>query len=132
MKETNLNIFYHLGSCLSYMMENVSIGMGLQDLYMNLIMPQDWLKAFLKETEDFTDALKDTRTSAASLLDTVQTLLEEIPGDWEGKMTQPQMLALSGWKDDFDRNFEREHRNLDVFTVTPKGIYSTRQLIEKP
>jgi len=119
MKETNLNIFYHLGSALSHMMENVSINMSVQYLYMQLIMPQEWLKAFLKETEEFTDALKDTRASASSMLDAVQTLLEEIPGDWEGKMTQPQMLALHGWKDNFERNLEREHRNLDVFTVTP-------------
>jgi hypothetical protein len=32
--------------------------------------------------------------------------------------------------DSFEKAFEREHHNLTIFTITAKGIYNTRALIE--
>ena len=58
--------------------------------------------------------------------------MDSIPKDFNRLVTQDEMRALFYWKDKLEEAFEREHRNLDVFTVTPKGLYNTRLLIEAP
>jgi hypothetical protein len=95
------------------------------------VLPQDRLRAFLGETKPFALALKDTRASAEQLLDTIQSISDNIPGDWERKMTQPELIAIVNGIEDLEKNFEREHRNLAVFTVTPKGLYDIQLLVEK-
>jgi hypothetical protein len=45
-------------------------------------------------------------------------------------MLDKEMHELMRSKEKFEESFEHDCRNLDVFMVTPKGIYSTRQLIE--
>jgi len=130
MKETNLNIFYHLGASIEYMFANISIGMDVGALILELSGPKPWLEEFIKETEPLDLALKNTRAAAQKLLNKIYDIMEDIPRDWERKMNQGEMLSLHDLKHKFLTEFEHDHRNLDVFAVTPKGIYSTRQLIE--
>jgi hypothetical protein len=47
-------------------------------------------------------------------------------------LTQDQIIGVLERHKQFEKNFDREHRNIDVFTVLPKGIYDTHALIEKP
>jgi len=55
-----------------------------------------------------------------------------LPLDWGRTITPDEYRAIVNGKEEIEKNFEREHRNLSVFTVTPKGIYDTRLLIENP
>ena len=132
MKETNLNVFYHLGGSLTYLQEHIAIGMPVKALYGELVLPQSWLESFLRETKEFFSTLRDTRTSADRLLIAIKDIMESIPEDWERTMTTLELHTVFAGKDELEKNFEREHRNLNVFTVTPKGIYDTRLLVEQP
>jgi hypothetical protein len=132
MKETNLNIFYHLGATIEYMFAHISIGMDAGALILDLSGPQPWLEEFIKETEPLEQALKDTRSAAQKLLTKMYEITLDLPRDWSRKMTPSEMHSLHDLKQKFLVAFEHDHRNLDVFAVTPKGIYSTRQLIENP
>jgi hypothetical protein len=76
--------------------------------------------------------LKETRISAQTLLGSIQTIRKDTYGHWMRKVTDTQVTALSNGKEKMEKNFERESRNLCVFTVTRKAIYDTRALIERP
>ncbi len=133
MKETNLNIFCNLGASLSYLRVRTSINLSVTEAYMLMELPQKWLTAFLNETKEFFDVeLKDSRAAANALLDTILTILENIPANWGRKITGPEALLIYDGISAFEAAFEREHHNLTVFTVTRKGIYDTRALIERP
>jgi hypothetical protein len=132
MKETNLNRFYHFGASLELIQAHITIGMKLADLFAYLVIAQDWLIAFLRETEDFSRDLKDTRQTAQYLLNAVNVMMESAKVDFNRPVSQSEVSSIIEGKEELERNLEREHRNLCVFTVTPKGIYDTRLLIEQP
>jgi hypothetical protein len=131
MKETNLNIFYHFGGSVSALYANTSIGKKLWDVFAELFLAQEWFTKFLKETEESKSALKDSRASAETFLGTVQTLITAMQHDLERTITQAEVSALIFNREELEKNFEREYRNLYVFTVTPKALNDTRLLIEK-
>ena len=133
MKETNLNIFYHFGAALARLCEKVSIGEKAVELIAYMYDVQLCISDFLTETKDFQHALKDSRASVEALLSKIQEIIDDLPDNPTGRvLTEQEVHVILGGKDDFEHNFEREHRNLDVFTVTPKAIYNTRLLIEHP
>jgi hypothetical protein len=132
MKETNLNIFYHLGESLNDLGSHLQTGMELGQLYSYLILAENWVLAFLKETEELLPMLKETRISAQTLLGNIQAVKGATFGHWMRKITPAQMNDLLQSKEQLENNFEHENRNLSVFTVTRKGIYDTRALIETP
>jgi len=132
MKETNLNIFYHFGESLKDLDAHIQVGMERGQLYAYLIRPEEWVTAFLKETEELMPMLKDTRGSAQALADNIHGMMKATIGHWQQPTTQAELHALLEGKQAIEKHLEREHRNLCVFTVTRKGIYDTRALIERP
>ncbi len=132
MKETNLNVFYRFGEALENLGSQVRAGMELGQLYAYLVLTEEWVLAFLKETEELMPMLKETRISTNSLLVNIQATKQATIGHWVRKITPAQVSALLNGKEEMEKNFEREHRNLCVFTVTRKAIYDTRALVERP
>jgi hypothetical protein len=132
MKSTNLNIFVQLGSQLQYFVQAAHIGQEWGEMFLFSHFAKEWLAAFVAETAEYSDSLRDSRASAQGLLDQMNTLFALPPSDWKRPITQAEYIALSNGKEEFENNFEREHKNIDVFTVTPKGIYNTRLLMERP
>jgi hypothetical protein len=126
MKQTNLNIFFQLGAALEGL-RNVRTGMEWVDFSLVAILPIDWLQRFLFEIQDV--PLPDSRDAAGCLLNLVQTAIE--PRDVSRTITQNEVVGIWNGKEQFEQHFEREQRNLSVFTVMPKGIYDTRLLAEK-
>jgi hypothetical protein len=125
MKQTNLNIFYHLGDAVSGV-GRVATGMAWFDYWMLLSEADQWLLRFLMEINSI--PLPDTRAAATKLLDAILVL--EKPGRLDVPLSEDEVRTLFRLKEKFEEEFEREHRNIDVFTVLPKGIYNTRLLIE--
>jgi hypothetical protein len=123
MKETNLNNLYQFGASLDHLQERISIDMKIIDLFPYLIPSQDWLRAFLKETEEFWPDLKDTRHSSQHLLNMIAEMIESARSDMNRPITQLEVASVIHGKDELEKNFEREHRNLSVFTVTRKGTF---------
>jgi hypothetical protein len=132
VKETNLNIFCNLGASLSYLRVRMDIKLNVTEAYTMMIIPEKWLATFLDETKDFESELKESRGSAAALLKTIFDLKEKIPENWGRTIAGEEALAVYEGISAFETAFDREHHNLSVFTVTPKGIYNTRALIENP
>jgi len=132
MKYTDLNIFYQLGSALTYMVENVATGNPAVDLYIKTHMATKWLESFRIETAELSDTLRDTNEAVANYLTAIYAIRNDIEKNFDRPVTQEQVQTLFRWKDEFEQCFEREHRSLDIFTVTPKGLYNTRLLIESP
>ncbi len=132
MKATNLNIFYQLGSQLRYFIQEAHIGQEWDELFMFSHYAKEWLAAFIQETAEYGDSLVDSRASAQGLLNHVNTIFSLPQSDWKRPITPDEYIGLSNGQDEFEKNFEREHRNIDVFTVTPKGIYNTRLLMDRP
>jgi hypothetical protein len=132
VRQTNLNIFYQLGSNLAYLTHIAHPGQELGEFFSYSIIPRLWFSSFIGETAGLNDELKDSRGSAQSLLDKIDVLSSDARNDWKRPITQGECSSLAFHKEMLEKNFEREHRNIDAFTVLPKGIYCTRLLIEKP
>lgn len=132
MKATDLNIFFQLGTQLQQFIQAGHIDQEWGEFYTYSIFARQWLVAFVKETAEYGDSLKDSRASAQSLLGRMSTIFDLPQSDWKRPITQDEYVSLSRGKDEFEKNFEREYKNIDVFTVTPKGIYNTRLLMERP
>jgi hypothetical protein len=132
MKATNLSVFYQIGASITYLTDHAHIGDKAVDLFVLIQIPCKWLVAFRWESTDLEDAFRETLAAVEGLIGMIHGLMDSIPKDWNRLVTQAEVQALFYWKDKFEEAFEREHRNIDVFTVTPKGIYNTRLLMEKP
>jgi hypothetical protein len=131
VKQTNLNIFLQLGKQLEYFTQTVRAGVDMGEVLLYSVLARDWLARFISETAELDDQLKDSRGSARGLLDQLNAI--HVPNvDWNRKFTQDEYNNFSNAREAFENNFERERHNIDVFIVLPKGIYSTRLLIEKP
>jgi hypothetical protein len=85
-----------------------------------------WIRSFIMETQGL--AVADCRAHAFELMGLLSKYLSA-SGD---PMTQEDCCTIFWHRDEFEKAFERERRNLDVFVVEPKGIYDTRKLIESP
>jgi len=132
MKETNLHLFYKFGQAVGTFYDRISVEKKIIELVSELIETQAALAGFLRDTEDYKLLLKDTRASAQAMLDQINKIIESAKFEQERLITQAEVGTVLSCKWDMEGNFEREERNLDVFTVTPKGIYNTHLLIENP
>jgi hypothetical protein len=130
MKETNLNIFYQFGCSLQQLQTEMKIDGKAIDVFAYLYLSQDWLCAFLQQTDNLR-GLKDSRASTQKMLKLCYDMIAAVHVDTKRLITQQEVSEFNQAKAEFEDNFEREHRNLCVFTVTPKGLYDTRLLIEK-
>ena len=100
---------------------------------MYVIEPYNLLLGFLADTEDM--PIHDTRGSATYLHKFCEVFYKSIAGNpqrAEQKVSQNEVSMFLNGKDEFEKAFEREYRNLDVFTVMKKGIYDTRLLMHHP
>jgi hypothetical protein len=133
MKETNLNVFYQLGAALGYLCGgNCRTGQDIGELAINLTFPREWLVSFLAETLDYSRYLKDSRAAAQLLLSRVNSIYTHTRFQAGHAVTTDECTGLFSGKEELEKCFERETKLLSVFTVTPKGIYDTRILIENP
>lgn len=132
MKATNLSVFYQLGASITYLVDHVNIGDKAGELHLQIFNPCQWLVRFRTESSELEDTFKDTCAAAEGFITMIHGWMDSIPKDWNRLVTQDEVQGLYFWKDKFEEAFEREHRNLDVFTVTPKGLYNTRLLINAP
>ncbi len=132
MKATNLNVFYGLGSSITYLTDHVNIGDKAVELYMQIQLPCQWLVRFRTEAAELENTFKDTCVAVDGFLGMIHGLMDSIPRDFERLVIDDEVRMLYYWKEKFEEAFEREHRNLDVFTVTPKGTRNTSLLIRSP
>lgn len=130
MKSTDLHMFFSLGIALERLSRELSGGMKGVDLFPWLIDPNNCLLAFLSSTEDM--PLKDARREAEYIRKWVSEMFRSIQLDPTREINQEEASMYWHKRQEFEHAFEREYRNLDVFTVMKKGIYDTRALFERP
>ena len=144
MKETDLAIFYQVGKCflgmnfLEAMCPSLTDPVGLLDAVRLLNGPDLWLKDFLTETEGM--EMSDSRAAARRLRVTVVGLFGDlaaalrvnVKNAQDAIVTSETIARFHAELEEFEEAFMRDCRQLNVFTVTPKGLYSTRALIERP
>ena len=131
MKATNLNIFLQLGSELRRLCEHVQTGQEVAELWIYSMTAQQWLAAFLYETEPLQRQFKDSRTQIADLQDAISRI--HTPRRLgEGPVRQEEASWLLNGVEEFEKAFDREHRSVGVYVVTPKGTRDTTLLIEAP
>lgn len=129
VKQTNLNIFYFLGEALGEI-EKLEAGVVASANWIYLQHPNDYLLRFLNETEGIN--LPDSRKAAEQLSDVFYKIICRAREDVTYVLSPTDITQIIEGADKFERCLEREYRYLDVFTVTPKGIYDTRLLMTKP
>ncbi len=129
MKQTNLIVFYYLGMALEDIAD-LHIGMDIAGLAMGLCRIEQWLAAFVSEIESI--PMPDSRVSAKGLLDFINSTLRNSDHTYKMShvLSQPEIVGIFQRRKQFEEDFKRECRNIDVFTVLPKGMYNTRALIE--
>ena len=132
MKLTNLNIFLQLGMSLQGMCDELRAGKEIGELLLAVTIPREWLAAFLWQTQDMGHYLKESREKANDLLTTINEIYSPRRVETAKPTQSEEVTWLVRGVGDFQLAFEREHRNLAVFTVTPKGTRDTAILIENP
>jgi hypothetical protein len=109
--------------------------MRSNEIASNLFLPEQWLESFLQETQTEradTIPLCDSRKSAELLLKKIKRLTHTIyDGSHSGlALSIDDVGLLMSYLKEFEANFARECKRLEVFTVTKKGIYESRDLIQ--
>jgi hypothetical protein len=133
MKPTNVHTFYSLGVALERLYANVGVDRTGIDVFSYLIDPHNSLMEFLAGTENM--PIQDTRSAANYLFQFTGALYKSFgsnPDEAQRKLNQSEVSMFIHGKDEFEKAFEREYRNLDVLTVMKKGIYDTRLLMRGP
>ncbi|MGI9166798.1 MAG: hypothetical protein ACR2G5_10515 [Pyrinomonadaceae bacterium] len=141
MKETDLAIFYHLGkSFLGMSLLEAGPKLGEPTTLVAAVRllngPELWLKDFLAQTKGMD--MRDSRVAVIALLATIHSLFEDLADGLKDKNIGNAVVeSATIWKlqaqlKAFEEAFTRDCKQLDVFTVTRKGLYSTRALIERP
>jgi len=133
MQITNLLVFYKLGEHLNHFGDLIRKNTPMVKLYMMSANPKAYLEIFLDQTKlSFESDLKATRASAKALLATILQSLGDIPRNSQCKLPESEAKAILDGIDALEMAFERENRNLIVFTITRIGIYDTGDLILYP
>jgi hypothetical protein len=132
VKETNLNIFYQLGRSLAVFDEKLLTNIKISEISIQIFDANEWLRQFVNETEVYAAFPKDTRASAKSLQNKTFSLLNACTNNHERRVLQSEVSEIVIELREFEASFDREHRSLMVFTVTPKGIYDTSMLLTSP
>lgn len=134
MKETDLAIFYQVGKCflgmnfLEAMRPSLTDPVGLLDAVRLLNGPDLWLKDFLTETEGM--EMSDSRAAARRLRVTVVGLFGDlaaalrvnVKNAQDAIVTSETIARFHAELEEFEEAFMRDCRQLNVFTVTPRGF----------
>jgi len=139
MEQTDLQVFYGLGAALRNI-NDLRFGASSTDVIYALFQPERWLDEFLKETNHYSShkkenfPLPDSQAAAQKLLENIRriTKLAYHADPGAPTMAENDYVALKLGLEMFEAEFARECRRLNVFTVTRKGIYDLRELIEHP
>jgi hypothetical protein len=129
VRETDLNVFFQFGMALEQFSERLSVQETAASLAPYIIPALDWTNAFLIQTDVF--PLKDSRDAVREMRCLLSSVFTSLQTGKDRAISQSEVRDFYRWKQHFEECFDREHRNLRVFTVTPKGIYDTRLLAEK-
>lgn len=143
MKETDLAIFYHVGKCflgmnfLEAMRPSMADPVSLLQA-VRLLNGPDLLKDFLTETEGM--EMSDSRAAAKRLRaiivglfgDLAAALKVNVKNAHDAVVESTTVARFQAELQRFEEAFTRDCKQLNVFTLTPKGLYSTRALIERP
>lgn len=135
LKETNLIVFYRLGSALADLTK-LERDMDTGDQVLHLVEPAEWLRSFIRETEAKDKnsppvPMPDSRLSAKLLLELIDINEPQVRLQIMSPLSVDRLSAIWHFREKFEKDFEREQHNLSVFTILPKGIYETRALIEE-
>lgn len=127
MTKTDLGVFYQLGIAVNAIQSLDEENIEFWDRYKLASNALDWLRGFLVEVALDDVEMPDSIGSAKRLIDLMAPFVESSPligmqseNIREIKIAQQQFVA----------NIFREFHNIDVFIITPIGIYNTRSLIE--
>jgi hypothetical protein len=74
----------------------------------------------------------DSRAAAMNIIRSFADITKDPPTESGRKLLPEEVQILQGEIREFAKALERDHQNISVFTVMPKGIYDTRALIERP
>jgi hypothetical protein len=134
VKQTNLNIFVQLGGALRDVRE-LATGMSVGDALMKILSPHQWMIAFIDQTEGMN--IPESRQAARNLLSALAAVVEPAQFnqgvvDVSRIISNQEVSEIWHCVGEFTSSFDREYRYLDVFTVTQKGVYDTRSLINHP
>jgi hypothetical protein len=128
VRQTNLHMYFHLGVLMGEI-DALEPEMSIASRWHELEWIRADLVAFLFVTNGIN--LPSTREEAqrfCALIDTIQPLV-----GLEGAVFSNEHISdLASVRHDFEEALEREHRYLDVYTVTQKGIYDTHLLLSSP
>jgi len=136
LRETDLQIFYHLGKALADA-RRVTAGMSASNALRLLFWPEDWLRAFLQQTDhsNFSSRnpipVPDSRAAAEELLSRIKAINKRGHADYNENhfITPDDFTSLVVALDRFESDFARECKDINVFTVTDKGTHSPRKLL---
>src|SRR5580698_5760364 len=117
--ETNLNLLLQFGMTIQALSDRMGTGKSVPEVAIYIPLPQKWLDEFLHQTTPL--PLKDSREAARKLRDLLAGIYESMRHG-ERAVSYEECSSFFSLKEEFEQAFEREHRNLSVFTVTPKGI----------
>ena len=130
VKETNLNVFFQFGMALENLNARISVKETVTSLYIYLYFAQDWLYAFLRETESL--KISDSRAAAGNLSLAIEPIKADFLLAGDRQITQEEVSRFVSAKDEFEKAFDRDHRRLHVFTVTNKALFDTDTLLMNP
>jgi hypothetical protein len=130
LKETDLNIFYQLGFAIGELQSQISSEMDVTDFYMKQLLVYDWLRDFLIQIKEF--PLGESRAAAINLVNDFAEITKGPPTEWNRKLTSDEVAMLFTDITALTNALGYDFRGLNVFIVTPKGIYDTSLLINRP
>ncbi len=120
MKKTNLNVFYHLGAAVGNTL-HISTGMGSVDAMMASMEAFLWLTSFLKETQCV--PMPNSKEAANKLLDLLKGFLTP-PFDMNRVILQMEVAQIQHWREEFEKQLERENQNIETSTSISSSPYS--------
>jgi hypothetical protein len=130
MKETNLNIFYQLGYALAQFESGISVHKTVADVYLSQWPVLDWMRSFLEQMKEL--PVPDSRAAAMNIFQIITDITKGAPTGWQRNLTPDEVGLLFNDIAVLGKAFANDADNLSGFTVTPKGTYDTRILIEHP
>jgi hypothetical protein len=133
MHKVNQFAFYKFGAALRDL-DDVKTGDTFLELSMPYLHTSIALRTFIDENLHV--SLPLSKAAAQALINSITATMDSVfshPGkeiDWDKKLDEGQVKTIIGKRTEFETIFEHESRDIDVYAVTPKGIYSTPALIE--
>ena len=134
MHKVNQFAFYKFGAALRDL-DDIKAGDTFLEFSMPYLHASMALRTFIDENSHI--SLPLSKAAAQALINSITATMDGFfspPGkgvDWDKKLDEGQVKTIIGKRTEFETIFEHESRDIDVYAVTPKGIYSTPALIER-